>query len=276
MTEFTKVRKAVHHTEFVQIARKLADATDSGQAIPQVAEQADLDLTDAYAVQHAGISLRKDRGENTVGVKLGFTSRAKAEQMGVSDIIIGTLTSSMGVSNGGEIDLTRGVHPRIEPEVAFLFGHPAGGQNDPDTTPVVTHIAPALEVIDSRFEAFKFSLEDVVADNTSASAFVIGNWVPVEKVEGRLDLSKQPVFLFEDDDVIAEGTTADILGNPWEAIAAAQRMSATYGHEITAGSILLAGAATPAAPITVGHSYRAMVYGLGTVSVRTGDARSHG
>lgn len=153
----------MHHTEFAQIARQLADATDSGQAIPQVAEQAGLDLTDAYAVQHAGISLRKDRGESTVGVKLGFTSRAKAEQMGVSDIIIGTLTSSMGVSNGGEIDLTRGVHPRIEPEVAFLFGHPAGGQNDPDTTPVVTHIAPALEVIDSRFEAFKFSLEDVVA-----------------------------------------------------------------------------------------------------------------
>ena len=108
------------------------------------------------------------------------------------------------------------------------------------------------------------SLEDVVADNTSAAAFVIGPWQ-----EPTVDLADRPVTLSIDDDPAATGSTRDILGNPTEALAAAKRMAAAHGHRLRAGDVLLAGAATAAVPLQASTTVRADVQGLGTVSLRT-------
>ncbi|GAA1025104.1 MULTISPECIES: 2-keto-4-pentenoate hydratase [Amycolatopsis] len=234
-------------------AALLDQATATGQAIPQLTSSEPMSLATAYAVQHAGIALRERRGEKLAGVKLGFTSKAKAEQMGVSDVIIGSLTDRMRIEDGGTFDVGRGVHPRIEPEVAFRLG--------PDGELVA--VAPALEIIDSRYRDFRFSLADVVADNTSASAFVVGPWSKIDQVDA---LSVELLF---DGEIVASGSTADILGDPLRALPAAQRMAAAYGHRLLGGSVLLAGAATAAVVLKAGAHVEARVAGLGSVSVRT-------
>ena len=129
--------------------------------VPQLTAEPALDLAAAYAVQHAVSRAPVARGERPTGVKLGFTSRAKMVQMGVDEVIGGRLTDAMAVADGGVVDLGRLIHPRIEPEVAFRLGRDV----DPDErvrvarVAAVDAVAPALEIIDSRYADFRFSLE---------------------------------------------------------------------------------------------------------------------
>lgn len=252
------------------LARRLDEAIRTGTAIPQLSAQEALTLDDAYAVQRAGIRLRTERGELVSGAKLGFTSKAKAEQMGVSDVIIGVLTDAMAVPAKATLGLGRGIHPRVEPEVAFLLGDDV----DPtapgaDLAAAVTHVAPALEVIDSRYRDFQFSLADVVADNTSASAYTVGEWVPVTQVRADLDLAALKVVLSVDGIEAARGSTADILGDPWAALPAIARMAARHGQTLRRGAVLLAGAATAAVPLSAGAAVTATMAGLGQAVLAT-------
>jgi 2-oxo-3-hexenedioate decarboxylase len=200
-----------------------------------------------------------------VGIKLGFTSRRKAAQMGVDDVIVGTLTSGMMVANGGRIDLADFVHPRVEPEVAFRLApdfDPSRGTAD--LSDVIDAVAPALEIIDSRYRNFRFSLPDVVADNTSASGFVVGRWQPVPSGP-----DNRGVLLEIDDQLVECGSTAEILGDPLRAIPEALRMAARYGIPLVPGGLLLAGAATPATYLTADTTVSATVSGLGRVRFNT-------
>lgn len=257
------------NTTTTTLAARLDEARRRGQAIPQLTAAEPLDLDDAYAVQRAGVTLRTDAGERVAGVKLGFTSTAKARQMGVDDVIIGVLTDAMEIADGGVIDLSRGVHPRIEPEVAFRLDREIDPR-DPgaDIRGAVDAVAPALEVIDSRYRDFTFSLVDVVADNTSASAFVVGPWTPVAP-ETDLVLAERPVELTVDGEAEASGSTTAILGDPWHALPAVARMAARYGQALPAGTVLLAGAATAAVALRPGTTVTAGVSGLGDVSLST-------
>lgn len=161
--------------------RKLAGTVDSAardaRAIAQLSAVSKLPLDEAYSVQKASIDLRFARGERRVGLKMGFTSRAKAIQVGVHDLIWGRLTDRMIIEDGGSIDFARYAHPRVEPEIAFLLKAPLEGVVTPaQALTAVEATAPAMELIDSRYENFNFSLEDVVADNSSSSGFVAGPW----------------------------------------------------------------------------------------------------
>src|SRR5262245_34341349 len=129
---------------------------------PVSSRSTELDLADAYAVQRALVGARVGRGERVVGAKLGFTSRAKMAQMGVSDLICGTLTDAMRVGDGEEVDLGAHIHPRIEPEVAFLLSAALPADGDPARLwRCVDAVAPAMELIDSRYQGFSFSVQDV-------------------------------------------------------------------------------------------------------------------
>jgi 2-oxo-3-hexenedioate decarboxylase len=222
-----------------------------------------LALPDAYAIQHAVLARRLDRGEHLIGIKLGFTSRAKMAQMGVSDIIVGQLTDAMRIPDGGEADLTRFIHPRIEPEIAFRLGRDLG-PSDPgaDIEAAVDAVAPALEIIDSRYREFRFSLPDVVADNTSAAAFVVGPWQPVGS-----SLANRAVRLTIDGEPAEIGSTAAILGHPTRALHALLAMADRYDFPLRAGDVVLAGAATAAVPFTAALA-EARVAGLGTATGR--------
>lgn len=222
-------------------------------------------LGTAYAAQHALVARRVARGERVTGVKLGFTSRAKAAQMGVDDVIIGTLTDAMRVPDGGAFDPRAAIHPRVEPEVAYLLGADLDGASDELDPAAVAAVAPALEVIDSRYRDFRFSLDDVVADNASAAAYAIGPWRSPEEA-GRLD--NRAVRLELGGRLAQAGSTAAILGDPARALAAARRLAREHGFTLRAGTVLLAGAATAAVPLPRSGLVEATVAGLGRVSFR--------
>ncbi len=204
---------------------------------------------EGYKVQAA---LLKKRGERLVGYKLGLTSKAKMDQVGVNEVIFGCLTETMQVTDGGTVEIGRFIHPRVEPEVAFAV---SGGN--------ITHVAPALELIDSRYKDFQFTLPDVVADNTSAGAFVVGSWTALP--EGVDNIG---VLLEVDGAVVQVGSTAAILGDPRRAVNALSELAFKYGVELTDG-IVLAGAATAAVPLKPGAHVRTVVERLGTAALRS-------
>jgi 2-oxo-3-hexenedioate decarboxylase len=231
-------------------AALLDQAQRTATPIPQPAAQSD--VAGAYLIQHELIGLRLGRGEVLVGAKLGFTSKAKMAQMGVDDVIAGQLTDAMRREDGDDVALAELIHPRIEPEIAFRLG--------PGLVPDA--VAPALEIIDSRYVDFRFSLPDVIADNTSAAAFAIGAWQPLPP-----DLGNRAVILEAGGAVAETGSTAAILGHPLRALTALSRLARQYAIPVRPGDVVLAGAATAAIPFTAGV-YTVRVARLGTVTVR--------
>jgi 2-oxo-3-hexenedioate decarboxylase len=233
---------------------------DAAQRDVHAIEQLDLDadLATAYRIQQELIERRLARGERLVGCKLGFTSKAKMAQMGVSEIIVGRLTDAMQVDDAAGVALSRFIHPRIEPEIAFRLGRDVTGN---DIADCVDAVAPALEIIDSRYRDFRFSLPDVIADNTSAAAFVVGEWQPLR------DDADLPVRMLVDGVEVEAGSTSAILGHPLYALEQLVELAARYGIGLSTGDIILAGAATAAVPFGE-QRVVAEVRGLGTASVR--------
>ena len=236
----------------------LDNAARTATAVPQF-EPDSFDIDTAYAIQQASIAARYQRGETLVGMKMGFTSRAKMVQMGVHDMICGRLTDQMLVEDGGSISTADFVHPRVEPEIAFLLKRKISGTMTPmQAMDAVEAVAPALEIIDSRYQNFKFSLEDVVADNSSSSAFVVGDWhSPMQ------DLSNLGMVMSFNGRPIEIGSSAAILGNPARSLAAAARLSLQHHIELDAGSIILAGGATAAAALSSGIAVSLEVQNMG-------------
>ncbi len=246
------------------IAGKLGEAADTATAIPQLAAETGLDVDAAYAVQAALVQRRLDRGERIVGLKMGLTSKAKMAQVGVDEVIWGRLTDVMRVPDGGSVSVGDFIHPRVEPEVAFLLDRlPDPGEPVADFAAAVRAVAPAIELIDSRYANFTFSLPDVVADNTSAGAFVVGPWCPVPD-----GLDNLGVLLEVDGRIAQVGSTAAILGDPRRALDEGIRLAGRHGVRLREGWVFLAGAATAAVPLRSGAHVRAVVEKLGTASLK--------
>ncbi len=249
-------------TDLSVLAERLDDAQRFARATPQLSDP--ISLHDAYAVQAQSIALRLVRGERRIGMKMGFTSRAKMVQMGIDEMIWGRLTDGMLVDDAGHVAFDRFVHPRVEPEIAFLLKAPLDAAATPMAAmAAVAGIAPALEIIDSRYENFKFSLTDVVADNSSSSAFVVGPWADPAN-----DFSNLGIILEIDGVARQIGSTAAILGHPLRSLVAAARLCANAGEPLAAGDIVLAGGATAAETLSAGQRVRVVVEAIGTAEFR--------
>ncbi len=242
--------------EIVDVAAKTASS------IPQLSKTGyDLTLDLAYEVQRRSVKRRYDRGEKAVGIKMGFTSRAKIIQMGLDGMVWGRLTNKMLVEDGGEIDLKDFVHPRVEPEIAFLLKKPIEGIVSPAEAMLsVEAIAPALEIIDSRYENFKFNLPDVVADNTSTSAYVVGPWVRPD-----LDITNLGMIMSFDGRPVQIGSSAAVLGHPLRALVGAAKLVAEDGGRLEAGWTIMAGGATAAEALNPDIHVRLEVQNMGSV-----------
>ncbi|HEU0202008.1 MAG TPA: fumarylacetoacetate hydrolase family protein [Burkholderiaceae bacterium] len=232
-----------------ELAAVLDDAAHGARAVAQIDPEGRLPLADAYAIQRASIERRVSRGEQRVGVKMGFTSRAKMVQMGVNDVIWGRLSSAMQIEEGTSTPFARYVHPRVEPELTFVLKKPLAGRvTAAEALACVEAVAPALEVIDSRYRDFKFTLPEVIADNASSSGFVVGPWCDPHE-----DFSNLGLTLSIDGRVVQVGSTAAILGHPLRSLVAAARLSAAAGEPLQAGWVVMAGGATPAESIKPGQ-----------------------
>ena len=251
--------------KLARYAEILDSAALHARATPQLTHaDPDLSVVDAYEVQKLSIARRLERGERRIGVKMGLTSRAKMQQVGVDEVAWGRLTDAMLLEEGGTMSRARFVHPRVEPEVAFLMRAPLSGRvTATEALAAVEAIAPAMEIIDSRYENFKFALSDVIADNTSSSGLVIGQWN-----DPATDLSNLGVILEIDGQVTEVGSTAAILGHPVRSLVAAVRLVAEAGEEIAAGDVVMAGGITAAPNLAAGQTVRTTIQGLGAVAFR--------
>jgi len=247
--------------DYTKIAEILDTAASTATAAEQVSTQHNFSLEEAYTIQKRSLERRYARGEEKVGIKMGFTSKAKMDQMGVHDLIWGRLTDKMFYPAGSEIDRSQYIHPRAEPEIAFKLSQDITTEITVDNAKeYVSHVAVAIEIIDSRYENFKFSLEDVVADNCSSAAYTVGQWMPISS-----DIENILMSLVRDDVIEKKGNSNAILGNPWASLVAAVRLSIQNEEPLTAGSVVLAGAATPAIYIKSGDTISAHAEGLGSV-----------
>ncbi|MEM9819732.1 MAG: fumarylacetoacetate hydrolase family protein [Bacteroidota bacterium] len=247
-----------------QIANQLDQAAFSAQATQQISLTHPISLADAYNIQAASLAARHERGEQLTGYKLGFTSKAKMEQMGVHEIIWGRLTNQMEIQNGGTLRRTQFIHPRVEPEIAFLIGKKIDRPIQlEEATQFLDGVSGALEIIDSRYKDFKFSLEDVIADNCSSSAYVLGQWhpptSPVNNLAIQLEINGK---------VMQEGSSKAILGHPLAAFVEITRILSSRAMAIEPGMIILAGAATSAVHIHSGDSIKGRFENLGDISFR--------
>ena len=249
----------------LSLARRLDQAAVQAVALAQPEGPEAPRLDEAYPVQAALVACRLQRGARRIGMKMGFTSRAKMLQMGLSDLIWGRLTSDMLLEEGGRLDMSRFIHPRVEPEICFLLRRPLAGVVTPlQALDAVEAMAPALEVIDSRYRDFKFSLADVIADNASSAGLVIGPWRRPDVEVGNLGL----VVSF-DGRPVEIGSTAAVLGHPLRSLVAAARLVAEAGETLEAGSLVMTGGATAAVALRPGTAVGVEIQGLGRAGIVT-------
>jgi 2-oxo-3-hexenedioate decarboxylase len=243
-----------------RIAHLLDQAARERIPVRQLAQGGDeLTLTEAYGVQGALLKLRELRGERLIGVKMGFTSEAKRAQMKINDLIFGRLTDAMLIGAAGALSLSQFIHPRIEPELAFLLKAPLTGQvSAAEARAAIAAVAPALEVVDSRYRDFRFSLADVIADNSSSASLIVGAWQPPPP-----DLRRLAIRMCFDGREVESGTSDAIMGDPLLSLIAAARLAGEAGMTLKSGWLVMAGGATAARELVAGARVSVAVEGLG-------------
>lgn len=247
-----------------EIANILHNAAYSAKPVSQMAEDVGMALEQAYDIQKLLLEKRIEAGEKLTGYKLGFTSKAKMKQMGVNDLIWGFLTDTMEINPDSETPFSKYIHPRAEPEIAFKVKADITSQIEyNEISNYIESFAVAVEIIDSRYKNFKFSLEDVVADNCSSTGYCIGEWHPLVP-----DLNDLELNLIFDDEVIQQGKTEAILDNPYASIVELSRLATESGLILKAGQVILAGAATAAEWIKPDLAVKASLEGFGEVSFK--------
>jgi 2-oxo-3-hexenedioate decarboxylase len=244
-----------------KLAEVIDDATVAATPIPKLSTMGEISLAEAYEIQAAQVARRLARGDAMLGIKMGMTNPIVRAQMGLDDAIWGRLTREMHVQDGGELTVRPQLVPRIEAEIVFLLNKPLSGPVSPaEAMSAVEAVAPAIEIIGTRYTDPKFTLVDAVADNVSTYGVAVGAWNRPDK-----DLSNLGMVLEYNGRVVQTGSSAAIMGHPARSLAAASRMAGGAGLTIEAGWIVLAGSATPAHPLEAGTHVRHVVEGLGQV-----------
>ena len=252
-------------------ALKLHSARKKAHPIAQISSQISnhkFTRETAYAIQEQGLLLRKAEGEKGLGLKMGLTSKAKREQMNLDSPLYGELTDKMQVKNEGIFSLQKSIHPKIEPEVAFLMGRELKGTpKREEALSAISEIYPCLEILDSRYLTFKyFSMEDVIADNSSSSHFVLGPAL-TDFRERNLVLENLQVKMKINDEVSSEGNTGLISGDPVLSIIQLCELLEKRGRTLPAGNLVLAGACTMAISLEPQMKISVEVQELGSASV---------
>ncbi len=252
------------------VAEALLDAESTATARGSIeAEWDGLDLGTAYAIQDEALERRVRRGEVVTGVKLGLTSRAKQRQMGVDAPSVAWLTDAMVLPAGDPVPRARLIHPRAEPEIAFVMRDRLAGPGVTATSAMaaVDRVHAGIEIIDSRYSGFKFTLADAVADNNSSGVYVTGS---VGLRPEDLDLALEACLLEVDGQVVSSATGAAVQGHPAEALAFAANTLAERGLAIEAGWTVLTGGMTDAVPVAPGARVAAHFTHLGSIALSGG------
>ncbi|KKB97726.1 2-keto-4-pentenoate hydratase [Mycolicibacter arupensis] len=248
-----------------ELAAELAQAERSRVPIsPLTAAQPGIDVVDAYEIQLINIRQRIAEGARVVGHKVGLSSEAMQQMMGVDEPDYGHLLNEMQVFEDKPVKASNYLYPRVEVEVAFILAKdlPGADCTEDDVLAATEAFAPAIELIDSRISDWKIKLCDTIADNASSAGFVLGK----QRVKpGDIDIKGIDASLTKNGQVVAEGRSDAVLGNPVTAVAWLARKVESFGVRLKAGDIVLPGTATRAIDVHAGDDCVADFTGLGSV-----------
>ena len=257
---------------------RLAEAQESGVPCEPVRDLIGTDdLPAAYAVQQGLVQARLAAGARVVGRKIGATSKAVQDQLGVDQPDFGYLLDEMDVSaaaqpGGAPISMAHLLQPRVEAEVAFRLGKDLDLPEDEITLAAVRDAVdvalPALEIVDSRIAGWQIKFTDTVADCASSALFVVGS---DEKPLSELEPVDVVMSLTINGEEKSSGNGAACLGDPLEALRWLAVQSARFGDPLRAGQLILSGALGPFVPFASGDDVVATISGFAPLSVKFGD-----
>jgi 2-keto-4-pentenoate hydratase len=240
--------------------------TDRTPREPVSASHPNLTTADAYDVQGELTEIRKRLGHRPCGRKIGLTSRAIQEMVGLDEPDFGQLFEEMRIEDGGVVERGALIQPKIEPELAVFFTRPLAGPkvSISDVVGAIEHVAAAFEIVDCRIRDWRVRGIDAVCDNGSAARFVIGRG---RASPASIDLSRVSTRFERNGQIIAEASMAEVMGNPLHAVCWLASKLAVQGRQIEAGDIVLTGAPCRPADVELGDIFRATFDGIGWVEV---------
>jgi 2-oxo-3-hexenedioate decarboxylase len=250
-----------------ELADRLSTAQSTATDIFKLTnDHPSMSVADGYAVQDELLRRWQGAGRRLSGYKAGLTSKAKMDQMGVNVPAFGVLMGDTCVLDGGAVDTGALIHPKVEAEIAFVTAVELAGTVTIDQVLAATDfVMPAIEVLDSRFENFKFDLPSVIADNTSAAHYVVGG---APRRPNGLDLRLLGVVMERNGVLVGAAAGAAVLGHPAASVAALVQWLAGSGKALPAGSVVMTGGLTEAITVSAGDHVAVRVQHLGTVGVR--------
>jgi len=252
------------------LAEHLENAELEGRAVSKITDDyPDMDFKDAYDIQWEMRRRKEARGNRIVGLKMGLTSWAKMEQMGVDTPIYAFLADYFAISDGALIDTSRLIHPKVEAEVALITRRELRGPGCHlgEVMPAIDYAMPVAEVIDSRYENFRFDLKSVIADNASSSRFVTGGTIRDVR---DMDLKTLGVVMEKNGEVVEVGAGAAVLGHPAASVAMLANMLAEREQVIPAGTFIMTGGITAAVSVEAGDTINVRYQDLGSLTLKFG------
>ena len=248
-----------------ELAAELAEAERGKVPMKPLTDRyADLDVVDAYEIQLLNIRARVAAGARVVGHKVGLSSEAMQKMMGVDEPDYGHLLDDMEVFEDRPVPAGKFLYPRVEVEVGFILADdlPGEGCTEDDVLAATAAFAPSIELIDTRITDWKIKLGDTIADNASSAGWVLGT----DRVSPKdVDIRAIPAVLTRNGEVVAEGRSDAVLGNPVTAVAWLARKVDQFGVRLRAGDIVLPGSCTRAIDARPGDDFVADFLGLGSV-----------
>jgi 2-oxopent-4-enoate/cis-2-oxohex-4-enoate hydratase len=234
---------------------------------PLIARDPSLTIDDAYSISLDFLARRRKDGERVVGKKIGVTSKAVQDMLGVHQPDFGFLTDWMHITGDIDVDAKALIAPRAEAEIAFILkdGLTGPGVTAADVIAATESIAPCFEIVDSRIEDWKIGIVDTIADNASCGVFVIGE----ARADPRdFDLAALHVTVTKNGDPLSEGYGAAVQGNPAQAVAWLANTLGAYGVTLDVGDIILSGSLVPLAPAVKGDIFEMTLHGIGGCTAR--------
>lgn len=220
----------------------------------------------AYAVQNLISESRLSQGAKSVGKKIGLTSLKVQQQLGVDQPDFGMLFDNMQVENGGSLSVSKTMQPKAEAEIAFVLKKDITSIEPTmnELKEAIDYAVAAIEIVGSRIENWDIKITDTIADNASASHFVLGD---IKKQLNEFDLVNCEMQLFKNNQLVSEGTGAACLGSPLNAALWLAKKMVEMGSPLKAGDIILSGALGPMVNVEAGNQFLASIEGLGDVKI---------
>jgi 2-keto-4-pentenoate hydratase len=254
-------------TDYQNVALAIREARESRAPIAPISQEYGITDPDAaYQIQQLNTELYESQGRKVVGCKIGLTSEAVQEQLGVDQPDYGVLWEDQSYSDGDSISVSQYMQPKVEAEIAFIIKNDI---NDPNITleelsGAIDCALPAIEIVDSAIADWKISLADTIADNASAAGYALGT---DSKQIGEVDLRLAGMVLTKNGKEVSYGVTAACMGNPLEATLWLVRKMIEIGHPLKAGDIVLSGALGPMVEVSAGDSIKVEISGFESFTV---------